>query len=262
MMSMKSTRLARNLLVVLAAAAALASAQTAPDGTAPKKKIEKRVVVRCDADSCPDAATAHKVIVIDRDGEEGGKSFTWHGTSAGADAGHLMFIGEDGLDQAQGASWIGLTPELRRHFGVPTDSGVMVSGVKPDSPAAKAGLRVGDIVSTADGHKVASPGQLERALARHAGEAVPLDLWRDGKAQTLSLTPAEEPHRKLSKVIELQCDGSDEQDCSADWVGESSDVCDQQEDCNVNVTCNDGDCECTVNGEGVDCARLGETGRK
>ena len=39
-----------------------------------------------------------------------------------------------------------LTPELREHFGVGGDAGVMISRVVEDSPAAKAGLRVGDII--------------------------------------------------------------------------------------------------------------------
>src|SRR4029077_19784150 len=49
-----------------------------------------------------------------------------------------------------GIQLIEITPELRAHYGVARDAGVLVGGVEPDSPAAKAGIEVGDII-TRDG---------------------------------------------------------------------------------------------------------------
>jgi S1-C subfamily serine protease len=49
-----------------------------------------------------------------------------------------------------------LTPELRAHFGVPQEAGVMVSKVDAGSPAEKAGLKVGDVVTAIDGKPVAT----------------------------------------------------------------------------------------------------------
>src|SRR5262245_15606747 len=43
-----------------------------------------------------------------------------------------------------GVQLIGITPELRQHYGVPKDAGVLVGAVEADSPAAKAGIQVGD----------------------------------------------------------------------------------------------------------------------
>src|SRR5678816_1283640 len=40
-----------------------------------------------------------------------------------------------------------MTEELRGYFGAPKDSGVLVSRVAPDSPSAKAGLKVGDVIT-------------------------------------------------------------------------------------------------------------------
>ena len=43
-----------------------------------------------------------------------------------------------------------MTQELRAHYGAPKDAGVLVAGVESESPAAKAGIQVGDIVTRAD----------------------------------------------------------------------------------------------------------------
>jgi membrane-associated protease RseP (regulator of RpoE activity) len=82
-----------------------------------------------------------------------------------------------------------LTPELRTHFGAPEDAGVMVSSVEPGSPADKAGLQVGDIIARIDGKDVRSSWEI-RSEARgfEEGQQVPLEVWRDRKAQTLTAT--------------------------------------------------------------------------
>ncbi len=85
-----------------------------------------------------------------------------------------------------------LSPELREHFGAPTDSGVMVSRVEPDSPAAKAGLKVGDIITSLDGKKVETSFDMQRRIRdRKQGEGVALEVFRDRRAQTISATLVE-----------------------------------------------------------------------
>lgn len=72
-----------------------------------------------------------------------------------------------------------MTEELRDHFGVPKDAGVLVQRVEPGTPAAKAGLKVGDVITRVDGEPAASPSDVTRALAdKKAGEAVPLTVVR------------------------------------------------------------------------------------
>jgi serine protease Do len=77
-----------------------------------------------------------------------------------------------------------LTPELAASVGAEGKKGVLVSEVTPDSPAAKAGLKSGDVVLEVDGRKVANPGDVARAVGLASpGRTARLTLWRD-KAQT------------------------------------------------------------------------------
>jgi membrane-associated protease RseP (regulator of RpoE activity) len=82
-----------------------------------------------------------------------------------------------------------LTPELRTHFGVPEDAGVMISKVEPGSPAEKAGVRVGDILTAVDGKEIKSSWDVQwKIRAQEEGQPVPVEIWRNGKVQTLSAT--------------------------------------------------------------------------
>src|SRR5262249_57383319 len=53
----------------------------------------------------------------------------------------------------------GVTPELAKSFGRTDTTGVLVSSVSDGSPADKAGLKAGDIITEYDGRKVERPGQ-------------------------------------------------------------------------------------------------------
>lgn len=71
-------------------------------------------------------------------------------------------------------------------------SGAAVEEVREDSPAAKAGLKEGDIITTFDGERVRSARQLARLVRETpAGRTVPLEVMRDGKTMQLSATPEE-----------------------------------------------------------------------
>jgi len=73
-----------------------------------------------------------------------------------------------------------MTPELRSHFGINTDSGVLVGKVVEDSPAARAGLKAGDIITSIDGKAVQSPRDLTRSIRdKKAGDQVKLEFVRD-----------------------------------------------------------------------------------
>ncbi|MGH9368936.1 MAG: S1C family serine protease [Thermoanaerobaculia bacterium] len=102
-----------------------------------------------------------------------------------------------------GVRLVGITPELREHFGVPRDAGVLVGGVEPDSPAAKAGIRVGDILTAVDGDRIDSARDLSRAVRRKkAGQTVQLDLSRDRAKKQLTVTVTERPAKEI-RVGEL-----------------------------------------------------------
>jgi serine protease Do len=83
-----------------------------------------------------------------------------------------------------------LTPDLVKAFGMaPSTSGVLVSGVREDSPAGKVGLKAGDVIVEYDGKAVSQPGELsERVAATPVGETVPVKVMRNGQEMTLSPT--------------------------------------------------------------------------
>jgi len=91
--------------------------------------------------------------------------------------------------------WIGvepqdLTPELAESFGLQTGTGVIITGVLQNGPAAQAGIRPGDVVTAVGGKPVNSVAQLLSAVAAlKPGSAATLDVVRkDGKSQ-LQVTP-------------------------------------------------------------------------
>lgn len=107
-----------------------------------------------------------------------------------------------------GVHVIELTPELRRHFQAGEDNGVMVSRVEEDSPAAAAGIEVGDVLLAVDGEEVASARDLRRAVApRRRGDAVGVEVVRGGRQRTLTATLDEREGHVLELGSLLQRDG-------------------------------------------------------
>jgi len=71
------------------------------------------------------------------------------------------------------------------------------AAVRPGSPAAAAGLQEGDVVTRFDGAPVASATDLVSAVRKHrVGDKVAVDLSRDGKQRTVSVTLADNPALK------------------------------------------------------------------
>ena len=97
-----------------------------------------------------------------------------------------------------GVELVNLNEPLRAHFGVPEGSGVMVSNVMEDSPASRAGIQVGDIVTRFDGEDVTSSRKLTTMVRKaEAGDPADLEVWRDGKVETVSTTLDERPRPDL-----------------------------------------------------------------
>jgi membrane-associated protease RseP (regulator of RpoE activity) len=98
-----------------------------------------------------------------------------------------------------GVTLLEITPELRAHFGAPKDAGVLVSDVESGTPAAKAGLEVGDVITEIDGKRVESSRDLSRGIrSRKGGETVQLDVVRGRAARKMSVTVEEREGRERS----------------------------------------------------------------
>ncbi len=97
-----------------------------------------------------------------------------------------------------GVELINLNEPLRAHFGVPEGSGVLVSNVVDGSPAARAGVQVGDVITRFDGEDVTSSRKLSTMVRKaEAGDPADLEVWRDGKVETLGTTLDERPRPDL-----------------------------------------------------------------
>jgi serine protease Do len=100
--------------------------------------------------------------------------------------------------------WLGvsiqpLTPDLAKGFGLKEPSGVLISDVVQDSPAAAAGVTSGDIIIEFDKKKVDSPQALQKVVAStQPGRAVPLKVWRDKAEKTLEIKIGETPDENVA----------------------------------------------------------------
>ncbi len=95
--------------------------------------------------------------------------------------------------------WIGiegqaevLPPDWVRLFGLPADRGVLVTGVVPGAPAARAGLQPFDLIVAVNGQPVATPSAIRRALAGSA-PAVAVRLLRGGQPREVRVAVRQRP---------------------------------------------------------------------
>lgn len=91
-----------------------------------------------------------------------------------------------GLRGAAGAEFAELNPQLAEYFRG-ARQGVLVLKVSPQTPAARAGLRAGDVVVRAGGTPVTSVRELRRALTGARAKELPLEVVRKGQTQRLTL---------------------------------------------------------------------------
>jgi len=88
--------------------------------------------------------------------------------------------------------WLGvslqpMTAELAKAFKLEPGQGALVSDVMPNSPAAKAGLKTGDVITEYEGHTIAKAGDLSRLVGgTPVGQSATVRVLRDGKPLTLT----------------------------------------------------------------------------
>ncbi|MEE4379182.1 MAG: DegQ family serine endoprotease [Candidatus Competibacteraceae bacterium] len=93
--------------------------------------------------------------------------------------------------------WLGvliqdMNQALAQSFGLDKPAGALVAQVTPDSPAAKAGLRAGDVIVNYNGKRINRSGDLPPLVGATAtGSQVPVDILREGKKMSMTLTIGE-----------------------------------------------------------------------
>ena len=95
-----------------------------------------------------------------------------------------------------------VTPENAKFFDNSTTGGV-VTQVELDSPAAKAGLQIGDVITEIDGQKVTDASELQVMVGqKQPGSKITLKVLREGKSMTIPVT--------LEELGNRQAEGSDD----------------------------------------------------
>ncbi|MFN2499748.1 MAG: PDZ domain-containing protein [Pyrinomonadaceae bacterium] len=115
----------------------------------------------------------------------GGNLFKWEGPGAGPEGMVFSF----GNNRRIGVSTMALTKQLAEYFGVAEGQGVLVTSVADDSPAAKAGMKAGDIITAVDGEKVEESGDVSRGINKKKDGDVTLTVIRKGNQRTVTVTP-------------------------------------------------------------------------
>jgi len=114
---------------------------------------------------------------------EGGSVWKWEGK------------GKDGMTFSLGShrrigvSTMQLNKQLGDYFGVADGKGVLVTAVSDDSPAAKAGVKAGDIIIDIDGEKVEDSGDISRAINKKKDGDVTLTVLRNRDQKKFTITP-------------------------------------------------------------------------
>jgi len=105
-----------------------------------------------------------------------------HGSAA-------FWVGTD--DDERG--WLGVsisevTADKAKELKLPAERGVLLTDVEADSPAAKAGLKSGDVITEFNGQKVEGTAQFSRLVRETpAGRTAQITYWRDGRSQSISV---------------------------------------------------------------------------
>lgn len=105
-------------------------------------------------------------------GENG--TFIWRGASA----------------RQIGVSINPLSKQLADYFGIADGKGLLVREVRPDSPAAKAGIKAGDVIVEIDGKQTENSGDLIEAVNAKKEGTVSVTIVRDKNRQTFTVEPA------------------------------------------------------------------------
>lgn len=99
------------------------------------------------------------------------------------------FVWSTGSRRTIGIGVSSLSEQLGDYFGVDGGNGILVTSVSKDSPAERAGLKAGDVITAIDGNKVNDSMDIVRALNAEKEGDVILTVVRNKKERTVTVTP-------------------------------------------------------------------------
>ncbi|MEN5276137.1 Do family serine endopeptidase [Brucella sp. TWI432] len=120
--------------------------------------------------------------------------------------------------------WIGVqiqpvTKDIAASLGLAEEKGAIVASPQADGPAAKAGIKAGDVITAVNGDPVQDPRDLARKIAKIApDEKAALTVWRKNKAQEIDVTIAAMP-KDAGKATTQSDDGNSDQGETLDNYG-------------------------------------------
>lgn len=100
-----------------------------------------------------------------------------------------VFIRRGGANWQIGVGVTALTKQLGDYFGVSEGRGLLINSVRENSPAAKAGLKAGDIIVEVEGKEVKGQTDLMRAVNEKKDGDISLTILRDRNRQTVRVAP-------------------------------------------------------------------------
>lgn len=124
---------------------------------------------------------------------EGSKRFTWHGVKAPKVIRSRAFLGVNLLE---------IEADLAAYFAVKAGEGVLITGVEKNTPAAKAGLKTGDVIVEMAGKPVKESKDIHEALADlKKGDSVAITVVRHGKKVALKAEPDFERRQRVFRIF-------------------------------------------------------------
>lgn len=121
------------------------------------------------------------------------KRFTWHGVKAPKVIRSKAFLG---------VSLLEMDADLAAYFSAKAGAGVLITAVEKDTPAAKAGLKSGDVIVEMAGKPIKESKDIHEALAAlKKGDSVAITVVRHGKKQTLKAEPDFDRHERVFRIF-------------------------------------------------------------
>jgi len=106
-----------------------------------------------------------------------------------------VFFGPNGSRRI-GVTTTELSEQLAEFFGVKEKHGLLIQTVTENSPASKAGLKAGDVITDVDSDKVETMMDLSRAINRKEDGEIKITIVRNKNPMTVNVTPEKRPQPK------------------------------------------------------------------